>query len=1020
MQNLKQWLGTLTKKQLFSLFIVAAAIVASILSVLVWMFFLKEPVGNAMRIAVVAPLTGVDKAQGAAMGRGVELLVSQINRQGGIQGRMLAVEKIDEGAGAEEALKAARQAEQNPDVIGVVGHWNSAGAAKAIPFYGERALPAILMTSAPDKTFAENPYVFRPLIDETTEIRFLANYLRNVVGEKTVFILHEANARGEQLAGAFDEIYQRFGTKVLYKWPVTAGNMDAELKAVVAEVEAKKLFGTFLVLGEVTPSIRMISALREGGIRQRIVGTRQMASRGFQEGFAAAWKGKGTPAAALNGTLMTTPMLFDTAGEQAQKFQTGYTNFHHTWPDWVAAYAYESAKLMASALAEGYGQEKDKPLRQKLREHLGQRNSVEKAFPGINGPLFFNAHGVAARDSMAGIFDGANLVAAMTQLSPIREEGVTNLLGEVTSGRALYVNDRFMYKTNVVYTGVRLAKVSSLDRTANTVEIDYTIWFRWRGDFEPQDVVFTNAVTPQALEKPIREGKEGDMNYRAYRMRGKFYLGYSDVERNYGTQLVGLSFHHRVLGSHNLMYVSDLIGMNLMNHASGANGDADLLEIRKAVSATTDGKPREPTLVERVRAYFHLDEEVNDPIEVALTRDKVLAGAPGWLIMRAWLSQEVMPRSVDGNPVFVGFGKPQPLFSMLDAGMVLKPDRFDARDVLHSTDQFVYLAIFSLVMSLLARILDHKERGQFWRIQTLFLRMIFWPLLLMTLGNLARDYSLQNFTSSTVDGVVMAFDTLWFFIPARLAVISLERFIWVPLENRTQRKIPNVLRMTVVLIIYLLAGFGVVAVVLDKSITSMLATSGVMAMIIGMAVQSNLRDIVSGIMLNIERPFNIGDTIRLGTSIGVVSDITWRTTRITSLDGQFISFPNSKTSDAEIQNFTKPRNIKRNLDVYTDPKHDPAFVLKLIKECLAQVKSLPTEENRTPSEGPKVYYYGVTLKEGAWVAYYPVGIYMPFAKRKAAIQEFWQLLWKSFEANNISWRESPPQAVEDEEGGGAA
>ncbi|MBF0261944.1 MAG: mechanosensitive ion channel, partial [Magnetococcales bacterium] len=184
------------------------------------------------------------------------------------------------------------------------------------------------------------------------------------------------------------------------------------------------------------------------------------------------------------------------------------------------------------------------------------------------------------------------------------------------------------------------------------------------------------------------------------------------------------------------------------------------------------------------------------------------------------------------------------------------------------------------------------------------------------------------------------------------------------------------------------------------------------------AVQSNLRDIVSGIMLNIERPFNIGDTIRLNNSMGVVSDITWRTTRITSLDGQLISFPNSKTSDAEIQNFTKPTNIKRNLDVYADPRHDPALVLKLIKECLAQVKSLPTDA--PASQAAKAYYFGVTLKEGAWVAHYPVGMFMPFAKRKAAIQEFWQLIWKSFEANNISWRESPPQASEDEEAGGGS
>ncbi|MBF0213313.1 MAG: mechanosensitive ion channel family protein, partial [Magnetococcales bacterium] len=471
-------------------------------------------------------------------------------------------------------------------------------------------------------------------------------------------------------------------------------------------------------------------------------------------------------------------------------------------------------------------------------------------------------------------------------------------------------------------------------------------------------------------------------------------------------QLVGMSFHHRVLGSHNLMYVGDILGLNLMHQQTGegSNAATDPLDPKMTARGNGTAEPASDGWLKRTLAALNPNEDLHDPMVASLMRDKVLAGASGWLIMRGWVSQEIKPRGVDGNPVFVGFGKPQPLFSMLDAGMILKPDRFDARDVLSTTNQFVYLAIFSLVMSILARLLDRKERGQFWRIQTLFLRMIFWPLLLVTLGNLTRDYSLQNFTNATVDMVVMVFDVLWFFVPARLAAISMERFIWVPLETRTQRKIPNVLRMTVVLLIYLVACFGVVAIVMDKSITSMLATSGVMAMIIGMAVQSNLRDIFSGIMLNIERPFNIGDTIRLNTSIGVVSDITWRTTRITSLDGQLISFPNSKTSDAEIQNFTKPRCIKRNLEVYTDPSHDPNLVLKIIKECLAQVKSLP---NELPSDAPKAYYYGVQLKNDRWVSFYPVGIYMPFSKRKAAIQEFWQLIWKKFHENNIIWHDGP-------------
>ncbi|MBF0628469.1 MAG: ABC transporter substrate-binding protein [Magnetococcales bacterium] len=996
-QNVLRWVATLNKQKRFLLYLFAALVVASFVSVIVKFAFLYTPEDKVFRVAVVAPLSGADQEQGEAMVRGATLLAEQINQAGGIQGRQLKVESFDDGNDPQQAIKAAKSAAKLSDVLGVVGHWQSEAAARVIPYYAKQTLPALILASGPEGSLPDTPWAFRSLIDETTEVRFLANYVRNVIGEKTVFVLHESNERGAHLAATFDQVYQRFGTKILYQWPIGTDpdKMTDDLKAVVAEVESKKLFGTFLVLGDARNGARMVSALRAGGIKQRIVGMRQLATKGFQEQFLTQWKGTGSAASALNGLLVTTPMLFDMAGERAQQFRHGYASRFEGWPDWVSAYAYEGAKLLVTEAALALRQDPRltlDDLHQQVRDRIAQHDSAEKGFAGVNGPLFFNAKGGATRLSMAGLYDGSNLVSALTQLSPIREEGVTNLLAEVTSGRALYVNDRFMYKTNVVYTGVRLEKISALDRSANTAEINFVIWFRWRGEFEPQDVVFTNAVAPIPLERPMREGKDGDMLYRAYRLKGKFYLGYSDAERSYGTLLAGLSFQHRQLGSHNLLYVSDLLGMNLLTpHANAAN--------------RSDGGGE---LLKKITSFFGLGRARLDPLVESWQEGQILAGISGWLIERGWISQEVIARSVDGNPLFVGFGKPQPLFSMLDVGMILKPDRFNARDLIASNAGFVYLAIFALVGTGLAILLDGKDRGQFWRIQTLFLRLISWPLLLIALGNLSSHYGLQYLTTATVDFIVLLFDILWWLVPAHLVTISLERFLWVPLENRTQRKIPNGLRRTVTLVVYVFALFGVVAFVMDKTITSLLATSGMLAMIMGMAVQSNLRDIVSGIVLNIERPFTIGDAIKINTISGIVSDIGWRTIRITASDGQVITFPNSKTSEAEIQNFSRSRCINVGLNLYTDPRHDPEQVLAIIGECLPLVERFVRE---IPDDGPFAHFMGVVSVDGHWVAHYAVSFAVNRLKRKGAIQELWQLLWPRFRAAGIEWRDLPEAAV---------
>ncbi len=74
--------------------------------------------------------------------------------------------------------------------------------------------------------------------------------------------------------------------------------------------------------------------------------------------------------------------------------------------------------------------------------------------------------------------------------------------------------------------------------------------------------------------------------------------------------------------------------------------------------------------------------------------------------------------------------------------------------------------------------------------------------------------------------------------------------------------------------------FGIVAFTFDYPLTGFLATSGLVAGIIGFAARENISNIFSGIALNVERPFRIGDWIEVGDNKGKVVNMTWRSTRI--------------------------------------------------------------------------------------------------------------------------------------------
>jgi len=290
--------------------------------------------------------------------------------------------------------------------------------------------------------------------------------------------------------------------------------------------------GTLLVLGSQTMSAKVVAALRAADVPNRIVGPRALATAAFTQSLTQALAEVGgvalaaTPGTALNGTVVTSPMLFDTAGIAAQDFRDHVGSALREAPDWLSVLAYDAARSVGTAVQGLPNAAADSPaaLRSRVRSALDQRATPEKALKGLGGPIYFDRAAGGSLAELVGVYDGTDLISAPIQLSPIREQGVPDYLEELTSGRALYVNDRFMYKTNVVYTGMRLEKVLELNTDTNIADVEFVMWFRWRGNFDPQTISFPNAVSPVSLASPERESKSEDANYRSYRVRGKFFM----------------------------------------------------------------------------------------------------------------------------------------------------------------------------------------------------------------------------------------------------------------------------------------------------------------------------------------------------------------------------------------------------------------------------------------------------------------------------------------------------------------
>lgn len=107
-------------------------------------------------------------------------------------------------------------------------------------------------------------------------------------------------------------------------------------------------------------------------------------------------------------------------------------------------------------------------------------------------------------------------------------------------------------------------------------------------------------------------------------------------------------------------------------------------------------------------------------------------------------------------------------------------------------------------------------------------------------------------------------------------------------------------------LIYLVAGVGILNVLVGPSLPGMLATSGVAAVVLGLALQSTLADLFSGLALNFERPFGAGEWIGIqGGPEGQIIEINWRATRLMTPGGDMVVIPNSNIAKAVVSNHSR-------------------------------------------------------------------------------------------------------------------
>jgi hypothetical protein len=119
----------------------------------------------------------------------------------------------------------------------------------------------------------------------------------------------------------------------------------------------------------------------------------------------------------------------------------------------------------------------------------------------------------------------------------------------------------------------------------------------------------------------------------------------------------------------------------------------------------------------------------------------------------------------------------------------------------------------------------------------------------------------------------------------------------------------------------------------------LLATSAIVSVVLGLALQDTLGNLFAGVALQFDKPYEIGDWIEVhGSSgqlfVGEVHEITWRATTLFGFFDEVLTLPNRLVAQSEVANFSaRKKPIYRGLNVVLDSGADE----EKVKEILVRV-----------------------------------------------------------------------------------
>ena len=149
------------------------------------------------------------------------------------------------------------------------------------------------------------------------------------------------------------------------------------------------------------------------------------------------------------------------------------------------------------------------------------------------------------------------------------------------------------------------------------------------------------------------------------------------------------------------------------------------------------------------------------------------------------------------------------------------------------------------------------------------------------------------------------------------------------------------------ILVVIFALFFILGNVFDINITALATGLGIGGIAIAMASKESLENLLGSFTIFFDRPFTVGDVVKVGTVTGLVEKVGFRSTRIKTFDKSVVTVPNKKMIDAELDNLgLRPvRRVKFHIGLTYDTSTEQ------IKNIVSDIQEMINNHEKTNEEG---------------------------------------------------------------------